>query len=289
MPIKEKSDEEIQFGKRLKISSNDEAGGRFCVSLPLKIEPNTLENNRLHAINRDRKLMKQLSTLENNILHAINRDRKLMKQLNTLENNRLHAINRDRKLMKQLSNLENNRLHAINRDRKLMKQLSNRGIKELFDAQIKEMVETGILRKVDDDHPKRYLPLLAVINMEKESTKVRVCLDAKSKYRGLSFNAALFIGKLETMNIMEIITQFRSGKFAISGDIRKMFWQILLDKYDEPYHGIICEGETYVFTRISFGGTPSPNIADECMLTIAKRGEGPYPAESKVIREKRCG
>ena len=65
-----------------------------------------------------------------------------------------------------------------------------------------------------------------------------------------SFNDALVKRKLE-------ITQFRCGEISITGDVRKMFWQILLDKTNEQYHGIVYKGQTYVFTRVSFGGTSS--------------------------------
>ena len=87
-------------------------------------------------------------------------------------------------------------------------------------------------------------------------------------------------------DIMEIITQFRCGEIAITGDVRKM-WQILLDKTDEQYHGLIYKDQTYVFTRVSFGGTSSPNMADACMVSIAASGERTHPAGSSVIKDKR--
>ena len=68
------------------------------------------------------------------------------------------------------------------------------------------MVNGGILKAVDKELPKRYLPLLAVIDLQRDSTKIRVCLDGKSRYHGLSFNDALFKGKLEMTDVMEIIT-----------------------------------------------------------------------------------
>ena len=70
------------------------------------------------------------------------------------------------------STFHNNREQAINRDAKLVKQLKYRKVEELFDAQIKEMVKTGILKEVDEELPKHYLPLLAVIDLQRDSTKV---------------------------------------------------------------------------------------------------------------------
>ena len=57
---------------------------------------------------------------------------------------------------------------------------------KLFEEQINEVMKEGVLHRVVARYPKRYLPLLAIVNLERESTKVRVCLDAKSKYKGVS-------------------------------------------------------------------------------------------------------
>ena len=65
-----------------------------------------------------------------------------------------------------------------------------------------------------------------------------------------------------------------------------MFWQILLNKTDEQYHGAVYKGQTYVFTRVSFGGTSSPNIAESCMMYIAASGDRTHPAGSSVIKAK---
>ena len=49
---------------------------------------------------------------------------------------------------------------------------------ELFEEQINEMVKGEVLIKVTANYPKRYLPLLAIVNLDRQSTKVRVSLDA---------------------------------------------------------------------------------------------------------------
>ena len=54
------------------------------------------------------------------------------------------------------------------------------------------MTEDGILRKVNGDSPKRCLPLHAIVDLNRKSTKVRICLDAK----GISLNGALRKGKM---------------------------------------------------------------------------------------------
>ena len=146
-------------------------------------------------------------------------------------------------------------------------------IQRVFNEQVEEMISQGILKKVNSSYPKRYLPLLAVVNMEKDSTKVRVCLDSKTKFGGLSLNDALLHGKYEINDLFQVITRFRCGQYTLIGDIRKMFWQIKIAETDQKFHGVIHKGGTYVFTRVCFGNKPSPPIADSSMVKMAHHGK----------------
>ena len=126
-----------------------------------------------------------------------------------------------------------------------------------------------------------------MINRERESTKVRVCLDSKSKYKGVSVNDALLKGRLEMTDILQAITRFRAGRNAILGDIKKMFWQIRLSEEDQMYHGVIWDGNTYAFTRVCFGDKNSPPIADYSMKKIAAVGKDDYPLAYETLMNKR--
>ena len=87
--------------------------------------------------------------------------------------------------------LENNREQAEARDQQLSRGLlKDPTIKKLFDDQIDEMIASNILVDANPSDVKRYLPLLAVINLDRNSSKVCVCLDSKVTYKGLSLNDA---------------------------------------------------------------------------------------------------
>ena len=77
------------------------------------------------------------------------------------------------------------------------------------------------------------------------------------------------------------------GSLLYKAILRKLFWQIKLNKSDEQYHGVILDEKTYVFTRVCFGNKPSPNIANECMMRIAREGKDEFPHGAKVITDKR--
>ena len=159
-------------------------------------------------------------------------------------------------------------------------------IYNLFREQIEEMIDGEILKRVSSCYPKRYLPLIAVTNLEKLSSRVRVCLDAKCKFEGKSLNDALLKVRVEELDIFQAITRFRSGRYALVGDIKKMFWQIKLDESDQQYHRIIWNNTTYVFTRLCFGGKNSPAIADYSMKIVAAVGKDHHPKGSDMLKNK---
>ena len=182
------------------------------------------------------------------------------------------------------SNLRNNRIQAVNRSISLQKRLAkDPNLLKLFDDQMDEMISSNILRKVAPDVPQRYLPVLAVVNPEKKSTKLRVCLNSKAKFSGLSLNDALLKGKMKMNDIFETVLRFRCRKYTLVGDVRKMFWQIRIDAEDEKYHGVIYKGNTYVFTHVCFGNKPSPPITNMSMLKMAQYGKETHPLAAKAL------
>ena len=118
--------------------------------------------------------------------------------------------------------LPNNGAQAIQRDMNLNRQISKNGeVKKLFTKQIQEMILNGILKEVDELYPKRYLPLLAVTDLERESTKVCVCLDVKTRHQNISMNDVLLKGRLEIPNILTIIMKYRTGEIVLIGIYKK--------------------------------------------------------------------
>ena len=122
-----------------------------------------------------------------------------------------------------------------------------------------------------------------MVDRDRESSKVRVCLDAKSKHFGMSLNDAFLKGKHELNDTYQVLTKFRCGVYASVGDIRKMFWQIQIHEEDQRYHGVVYKSGTYVFTRVGFGNKPSPPIADRAMLKIAAYGRDSQTLGSQAL------
>ena len=94
------------------------------------------------------------------------------------------------------------REQAVIRDRQLKKQLEKDPVvRKLFQEQIDAMICKGILKEVNEKYPRRYLPILAVTDLNRKSTKVRVCLDARSKFHGLGMNDLLYKGRINMPDI----------------------------------------------------------------------------------------
>ena len=101
------------------------------------------------------------------------------------------------------------------------------------------------------------------------------------------YTDAILKGKHILVDIYEFITRFHSGKYAIVGDIKKICLQIKISKEDQMYHGVVYEGETYVFTRVCLGNESSHLIAEQSMIKIAEAGSNSHPNTSMVLLHKR--
>ena len=102
-----------------------------------------------------------------------------------------------------------------------------------------------------------------------------------------AFNDLLLKGKHEMSDILQNLTRLRSGDYVLIGDVKKMFWQIMIAEEDQMYHGVIYKDETYMFTRVCFGNKPSPPIAEMSMIKVAEKGKESHPYASFALLFKR--
>ena len=139
---------------------------------------------------------------------------------------------------------------------------------------MKTMIEQGFMQPVPSDELKSpanktwYLTHHGVYHKEKQ--KVRVVFDCSLKYKGISLNSMLLQGPDLTNSLLGVLLRFRQGKFAISGDIEKMFYQVKVPEkhYDYmrlfwfPDGDIYCEPKEYRLTVHVFGAISSPSCAN---------------------------
>ena len=84
--------------------------------------------------------------------------------------------------------------------------------------------------------------------------RVRVTFDASAKYQGTSLNENLLPGIDFLNNLVNVITKFRTGKYAVIGDIDKMFHQVR-----------VCENDIDAL-RFVWREKPEDKLLDYAML-----------------------
>ena len=138
----------------------------------------------------------------------------------------------------ELPLLLNNRDLAVARFKSLEKKFrKNPDFHELYKTQIKEYLELRHAKQLTREESRNasvvtnYIPHYGVMNIHKPG-RVRVVFDASAKYQGTSLNENLLPGIDFLNNLVSVITKFRTGKYAIIGDIDKMFHQVRVCEND---------------------------------------------------------
>lgn len=222
----------------------------------------------------------------------------LMEQSCKLENNR-YVIGLPWKKDKTL--LPNNRSLAEIRLRSLEKSLSKNEEKaRMYDKAIMQYAANNWaipLSEEDrkaDTKPVYYLPHHGVYRPDKKSTPLRVVFDPASPYHGVSLNSFLYKGPGLIGNLLGVLLRFREEQVAFSGDISKMFLQILLPEEDTHVHRFLWrnldttrEPTTYALQRVTFGDKPSPDMASFVMLRMAEENEKECPRAATILKRDR--
>ncbi|XP_068716891.1 uncharacterized protein [Montipora capricornis] len=131
--------------------------------------------------------------------------------------------------------------------------------------------------------------LQAVFTPER-STQIHLVFDASAKgHENLSLNDYLEKGPNYINDPTTILLAWRWESVAYTGDIRKMFNQVLIHPDDQVYHRFLWRKEAqgqpmvYQWQGLNFGDKPAPDIS--CVNTLAKLAENEFPEAAKEIRE----
>ncbi|PFX31433.1 hypothetical protein AWC38_SpisGene3710 [Stylophora pistillata] len=137
---------------------------------------------------------------------------------------------------------------ALKRMQSAEKSFQRKGCFEIVNEEVQKLLHQDFIIKVpteevDHSQPECYLPLQVVFTPEK-TTKVRLVFDACSKgHDGLSLNNHLEKGPNYINSLPNVLMGWRWNEVAYSGDIRKMFNQVLLNPDDQVFHSLTASSD----------------------------------------------
>ena len=126
-----------------------------------------------------------------------------------------------------------------------------------------------------------YMPMHGVRKVTSTTTKLRVVFDASAKTTsGLSYNDTLATGPMLHMSLDKILMRFRMHRVALTGDVQKMYREIMLAPDDQNYHRFLWRAQVedpvteFCMNRVTFGVTASHVAVQTLQQTGSDFGGG---------------
>nr|XP_018908472.1 PREDICTED: uncharacterized protein LOC109038017 [Bemisia tabaci] len=184
--------------------------------------------------------------------------------------------------------LPEKRLKSV--ERKLHKQPE---LKHAYKEFMNEYEQLGHMQLAPSSTEARYyIPHHAVVRENALSTRVRVVFDASMKAsNGISLNENLHTGPKLQADIVHLLIRFRTHRVALTGDICKMFRQILIrpGPEDRQYQHILWrDDETsppkdFELSTVTYGTGPAPYLAHRTMKQHSINERQEFPEACKVL------
>ncbi|GFV93767.1 DUF1758 domain-containing protein [Trichonephila clavipes] len=166
-------------------------------------------------------------------------------------------------------------------------------ILELYRNFIREYLEMGHMEKVVEDEDSAivyYLPHHGVYRQESKTTPLRVVFNASSiTTSGKSLNSLQLNGGVIQRDLFSILLNFRARKFAVTADIKKMFWMILIDESQRDLLGIVWKDKIdnpvkiFRLTTVTYGTKSAPYLATRSLKQLVIDDGDKYPLAAEVI------
>ena len=192
--------------------------------------------------------------------------------------------------------LGNSKFQAMKRFLHLENKLQrDSNLRQQYETFMKEYEMLSHMQTTENEeinsHESFFLPHHAVMKPESTSTKVRVVFDGSMKSdTGISLNDTLCVGPVVQSDIFSIHTRFRMHKFVLTGDIEKMYRQILINPDQTNLQKILWRTDPskpiqiFKLKTITYGLSCSPYLATRTLLQLTQDVKNDYPLASSVIK-----
>lgn len=186
------------------------------------------------------------------------------------------------------------KLIAVKRLQSLEKRLAkNKVLKEEYQKTFEEYLRLNYMVPVienEKDKDSVYLPYHEVIREDKDTTKVRIVMNASSKgTNGVSLNDDLMVGPTLQMDLRHIIMRWRRHPVVLVADIEKMYHQIKLDENDANFQRILWRSSPekeitdYKLVRVLFGTACAPHLAVRSLMQVVADEGHLYPEAAERV------
>ena len=192
--------------------------------------------------------------------------------------------------------LGESRSQALHRAKSNERSLIRRERYDGFQAVMAEYLELGHAQPVSPQDlllpsaSTYYMPVHSVIKESSTSTKIRAVFDASAvTSTKVSLNDLLAVGPTIQPSLDQTLLKFRLYPIAISGDISKMYREILLSPEDKALHRYLWRADPsqpwvdYEMLRVTFGVTASPYVAIKTLQQASKDFGKDHPEASHHI------
>lgn len=149
----------------------------------------------------------------------------------------------------------------------------------------------SVVHSVNLTNPHYYIPHHCVLRPESLTTKLRVVFDASAKTQsGKSLNDLLRVGPTIQQDLITTFLSFRLHRYALTGDIAKMYRQFTVEDEDKRYQWILWrsnpshEIETYQLNTITYGTSAAPYLAIRSVHHIADLYAAEFPVGAATLR-----
>ena len=159
---------------------------------------------------------------------------------------------------------------------------------------IEQYISKGYIRKVPvtEEQPstKWFLPHFPIVKPDRTTTKTRIVFDASAQYQGVSLNDAICPGPKLQRDLFHVLLRFRKNPVALVCDIAEMYLRIEVAPEDRSFYRFLWRDldlqktpEEYEFSRVVFGVSSSPFLAQFVTQRHAKTHGSEYPLAAETV------
>lgn len=179
----------------------------------------------------------------------------------------------------------------LNLERKLEASME---LRENYNSAMSELIDKNYMVLSEDQSKTNgyFIPCHLIVKLDKASSKLRVVYDASCKTNtGVSLNDLLHTGPKMYADLLGILLNFRLFKYALNGDITKMFLNIELLPEFWKYQKILWRFSTsekimvYELRVVIFGTSASPYLAQRTVKKLVEDEQSNFPFASKMISQ----